>query len=67
MKNNPKELKETLLSLIHDLRNGPGEHIRNPGVDFVRNRKLPFEKMIISILGMEGSSLTNEILRQCKC
>jgi hypothetical protein len=67
MKNNPKELRETLLSLIHDLKNGPGEHIRKPGVDFVRNRKLPFEKMIISILGMEGSSLTNEILSQYGC
>ncbi len=67
MKNNPKELRETLLSLIHDLKNGPGEHIRNPGVDFVRNRKLPFGKMIISILGMEGSSLTNELLSQYGC
>jgi hypothetical protein len=67
MNNNPQELKETLLSLIHDLRNVAGEHIRNPDRDFVRKRKLPFDKMIISILGMEGNSLTNELLRQYGC
>lgn len=67
MKNNPQELKGTLLSLIHDLRKDSGEHIRNPERDFLRKRKLPFEKMIISILGMEGNSLTNELLRQYGC
>lgn len=67
MKNNPQELKETLLSLIHDLRKGSGEYIRNPNRDFIRKRKLPFDKMIISILGMEGNSLTNELLRQYGC
>jgi hypothetical protein len=67
MKNNPQELKGILLSLIHDLKKGLGEYIRNPDRDFVRKRKLPFEKMIISILGMEGNSLTNELLRQYGC
>lgn len=67
MKNNPQELKGTLLSLIHDLKKGLGELIRNPDREFVRKRKLPFDKMIIAILGMEGNSLTNELLRQYGC
>lgn len=34
-----------------------------PGKDFIRTRKLPFQKMISFILAMEGGSLTTEILQ----
>ena len=38
--------------------------MRAPDKDFARNRKLPYEKMILSLLTMEGTSLKNELLRQ---
>ena len=39
----------------------------NPNVDFSRNRKIPYENMILSLLTMEGTTLTNELLRQFGC
>jgi len=67
MSNKPQELKSTLFELVQSLRDNPEEHIRNPDKDFIRNRKLPFEKVVFSLLGMEGNSLTNELLRQSGC
>ena len=67
MNYNPQKLKKTLLGLIknQDL----SECLRAPDKDFTRNRKLSYEKMILSLLTMEGTSLTNELLRQfgCQC
>lgn len=34
----------------------------NPDKDFTRNRKLPMEKLIASLIGMSGKSLTNELI-----
>lgn len=67
MSNKPQELKSTLLELVRGLRDNPKDHIKNPDRDFIRNRKLPFEKIVFSLLGMEGNSLTNELLRQSGC
>lgn len=67
MSSNPRELKSKLLELVRELRDNPEEHIRNPDKDFIRNRKLPLEKVVFSLLGMEGNSLTNELLRQSGC
>lgn len=41
--------------------------VSDPLVDFSRNRKMPYENMILSLLTMEGSTLTNELLRQFGC
>lgn len=67
MNTKPQELRSTLLELVQKLRDNPKEHIKNPDKDFLRNRKLPFDKIIFSLLGMEGNSLTNELLRQSGC
>lgn len=67
MNNNTQDLKEILFKLIHDLRSRPATCIRNPEHDFLRNRKLPFEKVILTLLGMEGGTLTNELLKQFGC
>lgn len=40
---------------------------KNPGKDFTRNRKLPFEKVIDFILCMGGESLTNELIDHFGC
>ena len=38
--------------------------VSDPDVNFTRNRKIPYENMILSLLTMEGATLTNELLRQ---
>lgn len=43
------------------------QYISNPKCNFIRNRKLTFEKVISSILPMEGRSLNNELLYQSGC
>lgn len=67
MNTKSQELRSTLFELIKNLRDNPKEHIRNPDKDFCRNRKLPFDKIIFSLLGMEGGSLSNELLKQWGC
>lgn len=67
MLNTPHELRLTLIKLIHNMKENPKEYIRNPEQDFIRVRKLPFDKLILSLLSLEGSSLTNELLRQSGC
>lgn len=53
-------VKNALVSQIHQL--SPHDYSRHPGIDFSRERKLPFHKMISIILGMRGGSLTNELM-----
>ena len=36
---------------------------KDPSKDFTRNRKLPLDKIIRLLLGMEGSSMNNEVIR----
>ena len=40
---------------------------KDPSKDFTRNRKLPLEKIIRLLLGMEGSSMNNEVIRFFNC
>ena len=49
------------------INNSMTQYISNPKCNFIRNRKLPFEKVISSILAMEGRSLNNELLYQSGC
>lgn len=49
------------------IKDSLSQYVSNPNHDFIRNRKLPFEKMISSILSMEGRSLNNELLYQSGC
>ena len=67
MKHKPQELREILVNLIQRLTDNPEENIRNPERDFLRNRKLPLDKLVWNILAMGGDSLTNELLKQSDC
>lgn len=67
MNRNTQELKELLISIIDKQKQNLTDFISNPDVDFSRNRKLSYENMILSLLTMEGASLTNELLRQFGC
>ena len=62
MKNYPKHIKNTLLSVIHDMAKHPEDFCCCPGKDFTRDRKLPFEMLLTLLVKMGGRSLRDEML-----
>lgn len=58
------ELKNLIMDIINKQKQDLTGFVSNPKTDFSRNRKMPYEKMILSLLTMEGASLSNELLRQ---
>ena len=62
MKNYPVYLRNMLNSVIRDMAKHPEMFCRNPGKDFTRSRKLPFEKVLSLLLKMGGHSLRDEML-----
>ena len=62
MKNYPKFIKNTLLSVIRDMAKHPEDFCCNPEKDFTRKRKLPFEKVMTLLVKMGGHSLRDEML-----
>ena len=62
MKNYPVHLRNLLNSTIRDIVKHPERFCVNPGKDFTRNRKLPFEKVLSLLLKMGGHSLRDEML-----
>lgn len=58
----PKYLKNILLSEIKSVSEKAEDYCVSPGKDFIRKRKLSFETVMKMIIGMEGRSLTNEII-----
>lgn len=58
----PKIVKRTLKKRIKEISNNPQIFAKNPDKDFCRNRKLPFEKMMYSILSMSGKDLKCELM-----
>ena len=64
MKRTSMELKNLIMDIINKQKQDLTGLVSNPKTDFSRNRKIPYEKMILSLLTMEGASLSNELLRQ---
>ena len=58
----PKYLKELLLSEIKSVTERFDEFCVESGKNFTRKRKLPFETVIKTVIGMESKSLTNELI-----
>lgn len=58
----PNQLKNLLLSKIHNVANNSNLYCINPEKDFTRKRKLTMEKLIVGIIGMESGSLSNELI-----
>lgn len=67
MNRKAQELKTLLLRIVNTQKQDLTGLVSNPDIDFSRNRKIPYEKMILSLLTMEGTTLTNELLRQFGC
>ncbi len=58
----PKHLKKLLLSEIQSVIERADEFCVEPGKNFIRKRKLSFETVIKTIIGMESKSLSNELI-----
>ncbi len=58
----PKHVKKLLFSEIKTASVDYKKYCYNPLQNFSRNRKLSFETVIKSIIGMENKSLTNELI-----
>lgn len=67
MKRRPKQIRAKLVDLVQKMSEHPETYIRRPGKDFSRKRKLPFEKMIGTLLCLKGGSLTCEMLYAFGC
>lgn len=58
----PKDIKKLLMTEIKKIADNPQGYCTNPGSDFSRKRKLPMDKVLEGIIGMESGSLTNELI-----
>lgn len=58
----PENIKKILMSEIKKVADNSKNFCINPESDFSRKRKLSMEKTLTGIIGMEGGSLSNEIL-----
>jgi hypothetical protein len=58
----PNTVKERLSSLIGEMAENPMLFVKNPGKDFTRNRKLPFEDVVNLLISMGGNSMCKELL-----
>lgn len=56
-------VKNALLSCIDELTASKDLFLRNPGKDFTRDRKIPFDELIRIMLVMDGGALQNELLK----
>lgn len=62
MKNKPKSMRNAMFALIRETAKNASAFVRDPERDFTRKRKLDMETMILILIGMEGNSLTCELL-----
>ena len=58
------KLKNLIMDIINKQKRDLTGFVSNPKTDFSRNRKIPYKKMILSLLTIEGATLSNELLRQ---
>lgn len=57
-----KQVRDVLLKEIRTVCKSIEQFCVSPGKDFVRSRKIPIEKLILTIIGMGSKNITNELL-----
>lgn len=57
-----KHVKKLLMDEIRKVAQSVEQYCNNPLKDFTRTRKLPIEKLMLGIIGMESGSITNELI-----
>lgn len=59
----PEIVKTTLWDIIDEMSRSLSSFVKNPNMDFIRKRKLDFQKMMQLIISMESGSLNHELLK----
>lgn len=59
----PETVKTTLWDIIDEMSCSISSFVNNPDKDFLRRRKLDFQKMMRLIISMESGSLNHELLK----
>jgi hypothetical protein len=59
----PEIIKNTLWDIVDDMSQSLSYFVNNPDKDFLRKRKLDFQKMMRLIISMESGSLNHELLK----
>lgn len=62
MENFASVLKTNLQSLIKEMSQSPEPFVKTPGIDFTRDRKLPFDVVMNLLIQMGGSDIYSELL-----
>lgn len=60
---NPEKIKQILLSEIKKMNQHREDFCKRPGMDFTRDRKLPFDTLLHFQISMESSSVKHELLK----
>ena len=60
----PYEVMEKLDSILKDTDRIAWMFSKTPDRNFSRHRKLPFHRLVKVLIGMEGNSLSHEMLNQ---
>lgn len=66
MENYPKKVRKNLNTILSYMAKTPWLYAKNPARDFTRKRKLPFEKVMSTLICMGGGTLNKELLEQFK-
>ena len=59
----PERIKQTLLSEIEKMDQHREDFCRCPGIDFTRDRKIPFDTLLHFQISMESGSVNHELLK----
>jgi hypothetical protein len=57
----PNFVKQNLFSIINDMANNLDPFVKNPGIDFSRNRKLPFVSVVTFLIAIGGNCIKKEL------
>lgn len=61
--NNPEKIKQILLSEIEKMNHHREDFCKHPGIDFTRDRKIPFDTLLHFQISMESGSVCHELLK----
>lgn len=59
----PETVKSTLWDIIDEMSHSIHSFVKNPDKDFLRNRKLTFQKVMRLLISMESGCLNHELLK----
>ena len=60
---NPEKIKQILLSEIEKMNRHREDFCKHPGIDFTRDRKIPFDTLLHFQISMESGSVNHELLK----